>query len=273
MNAASTRVMIFDSGMGGLTVARAVMAVMPDADLVYAADNAAFPYGDWTPEQLVERMTTVLSTLIRAHRPDVIVIACNTASTVALAAMRQRFSLPFVGTVPAIKPAAERTESGIIGILATPGTVRREYTRALIDTYASHCRVILHGAPRLAELAERKLAGRNVEEADIRREILPVFRRRAGKATDTVVLACTHYPLLLDDIAAAAPWPVAYIDPADAIARQVCAVAGTASNDRRPQARRPPVAVFTGKRGLSDARLAAYERMGFARHEIVSVPR
>ena len=153
------RILVFDSGMGGLTVASAIRAELPQAELVYAADSAAFPYGAWREEPLVERIAAVVARLIDEIAPDAVVIACNTASTLALAELRSRHTLPFIGTVPAIKPAAAQTKSRIIGVLATRGTVTREYTQALIHTYAYHCRVILHGAPHLAEMAEARLAG------------------------------------------------------------------------------------------------------------------
>src|SRR5882724_5183560 len=150
----AARILLFDSGMGGLTVARAVRTQLPEAHLVYAADNAGFPYGAWKEEALVARIVEVVGRLIERADPHIVVIACNTASTIALAQLRERYKVPFVGTVPAIKPAAAHTKSGIIGVLATPGTVTREYTHSLIHTYAYHCKVFLHGATRLAEIAE-----------------------------------------------------------------------------------------------------------------------
>ncbi len=161
------RILLFDSGMGGLTVARAVRAEVPQASLIYAADNAAFPYGGWDEPVLVKRIVDVLGVLIARVKPDLAVIACNTASTLALVTLRATYPIPFVGTVPAIKPAAARTKSGLIGVLATPGTVQREYTRALIDTYAYHCRVFLHGAKRLAEIAEAKLKGQPADTQEL----------------------------------------------------------------------------------------------------------
>ena len=145
--------------MGGLTVARAVARQMPEAHLVYSADNAGFPYGAWKEKDLVKRIVMVIGQLITAVKPDVVVIACNTASTIALAELRAAYKVPFVGTVPAIKPAAAQTKTGVIGVLATPGTVSREYTHSLIHTFAYHCKVLLHGAPRLAEIAERNCEG------------------------------------------------------------------------------------------------------------------
>ena len=171
------RILLFDSGMGGLTVARAVAAQMPEAHLVYAADNAAFPYGAWKEQALIQRIVMVLGRLIDRVKPDVVVIACNTASTIALAELRAAYQAPFVGTVPAIKPAAAQTKTGVIGVLATPGTVSREYTHSLIHTFAFHCKVLLHGAPRLAEIAERKLKGHAIDLEELREEVAPCFAR------------------------------------------------------------------------------------------------
>ncbi|MEM8686115.1 MAG: glutamate racemase [Pseudomonadota bacterium] len=220
----SQRILIFDSGLGGLSVARAVVSRMPEAQTLYAADNDGFPYGDWPKEALVERIVAVLGRLIAESVPNVVVIACNTASTLALGTLRQRFSLPFVGTVPAIKPAAEVSESGIIGVLATPGTVDRDYTQALVDTFASHRTVVLHGCRHLADMAERCLHGKHLSDTDLAAEIAPVFVEQGGRRTDAVVLGCTHYPLIAGRIAAVAPWPVNLIDPSEAIARQVARV-------------------------------------------------
>ena len=258
------RILLFDSGMGGLTVARAVARQLPDAHLVYAADNAGFPYGAWKEEELVARILEVIGALIEKVEPHVVVIACNTASTIALAQLRDAYKLPFVGTVPAIKPAAAQTKSGIIGVLATPGTVSREYTHALIHTYAYHCKVFLHGAKRLAEIAEHKLKGRSVDLDELRREIAPVFRKRDGRSTDVVVLGCTHYPLLVEEIAQVAPWPVTYLDPAPAIARRV---ADVIDETPRPEAlgavpAHGTVFLTSPRGGASDA-LAAYAVMGF----------
>jgi glutamate racemase len=176
----SPRILLFDSGMGGLTVASAIREALPLAQLVYAADSAGFPYGAWEEVRLIERILAVVGKLIDASGPDLVVIACNTASTLALMQLREIYSVPFVGTVPAIKPAAQQTKSGIIGVLATPGTAKREYTQALIQTYAYHCKVFLHGAQKLAEMAEGKLLGTPVDADDLRDEIQPVFRHRGN---------------------------------------------------------------------------------------------
>lgn len=268
----AARILLFDSGMGGLTVARAVRQLLPQATLLYAADNAAFPYGAWDEPALVKRIVRVVGELIDRTSPDLVVVACNTASTLALAALREAYAVPFVGTVPAIKPAAAQTRSGIVGVLATPGTVKREYTRALIDTYAFHCKVFLHGAKRLAEIAEAKLKGIAPDTEELRAEIAPVFRKRDGKRTDVVVLGCTHYPLLLDEITRLAPWPVAYIDPAPAIARRTGELLKslTPAGGNNPQC--GGTVLLTAARSRNTESLAAYAAMGFPHYELADIP-
>jgi glutamate racemase len=267
------RILLFDSGMGGLTVARAVRMQLPNAHLVYSADNAAFPYGAWKEEALVRRIVGVIGALIEKVEPNIVVIACNTASTIALAQLREAYKLPFVGTVPAIKPAAAQTKSGIIGVLATPGTVSREYTHALIHTYAYHCKVFLHGAKRLAEMAEEKLKGRPVDLEELRQEMTPAFRQREGKKTDVVVLGCTHYPLLIEEMLKVQPWLVKYIDPAPAIARRVADVLDETPISEATKPVPPPNTVLlTSSRGDAADSFAAYAAMGFDRPEFLETP-
>ncbi len=220
-----TKILVFDSGLGGLTVFREIAAVRPDADLLYVADDAVFPYGALAEGALADRVVALFGKLIAAHRPDLAVIACNTASTIVLPALRQNFALPFVGTVPAIKPACAASATRRVSVLGTEATVAREYTRALIREFAQDCKVTLVGSKHLATHAEAELAGAPVGDADIRAELAPCFIDD-GKRTDTIVLACTHYPLLLDRLKQLAPWPVNYIDPAPAIARRVVDLLG-----------------------------------------------
>lgn len=266
------RVLLFDSGMGGLTVARAVRQQLPEAHLVYAADNAAFPYGAWKEEALVKRIVDVIGALTKRVEPHIVVIACNTASTIALAQLRDAYKVPFVGTVPAIKPAAAQTKSGIIGVLATPGTVSREYTHALIHTYAFHCKVFLHGAKRLAEIAEAKLKGSPVDLDELREEIAPAFRKRDGQRTDVVVLGCTHYPLLVEDMMKVAPWEVSYIDPAPAIARRVADVLDeTPLADAVTAVPERDTVILTSQRAGGSDSLAAYAKMGFCKSQFLEM--
>jgi glutamate racemase len=219
-------ILVFDSGLGGLTVYREIVAARPDARFVYAADDAAFPYGRFSERDLSGRVTSVMGTLIDRHRPDLIVIACNTASTLVLAELRMRFSLPFVGTVPAIKPACAASRTKRVSVLGTEGTVAREYTRALIRDFGQGCDVTLVGSKHLAVLAEAQLRGEAASDSAIMDELAPCFVETEGARTDTVVLACTHYPLLLDRLSALSPWPVTFVDPAPAIARRIIDLIG-----------------------------------------------
>lgn len=222
-------ILVFDSGLGGLTVLDAVRRARPDARYVYVGDDAAFPYGRLSEAALVARVLAVMERSLALHRPDLVVIACNTASTLVLPALRQRFATPFVGVVPPIKPAAAATRSRMITLLATPGTVARSYTHDLIATYAAACAVTLVGSPDLAGYAEAELAGVPVDDASLRAAIAPCFVTAAdGRRTDVICLACTHYPLLLPRLETLAPWPVTWIDPAPAIARRVVQLIGPA---------------------------------------------
>ncbi len=215
---------MFDSGLGGLTVYREFLEKLPCASYLYVADNAVFPYGDLRDEELVIRLLALFDVLVAREQPDLCVIACNTASTIALAPLRDHFEVPFVGTVPAIKTAAEQTASGLFSLLATPGTVKRPYTRALVEDFASQCDVTLVGAECLAELAEDFMRGKAVDRAQLAQILEPAFVEKNGERTDIIVLGCTHYPLLTEEMRKVEPWPVSYIDPAPAIARQGQAV-------------------------------------------------
>src|SRR5580704_17347271 len=225
--AAREKILMFDSGLGGLTVFREVAAARPGADYIYVADDAAFPYGAIAEQALVARVVALMGELIEAHHPDLIVIPCNTASTIVQPDLRKKFSLPFVGTVPAIKPACAVSITRRVSVLGTEATVKREYTRALIRDYAGDCKVTLVGAKKLAAYAEDDLAGAHVDDDAIREEIAPAFVDD-GSRTDTIVLACTHYPLLIERLRKLAPWPVNFIDPAPAIARRVTELLGPA---------------------------------------------
>lgn len=219
-------VLVFDSGVGGLSVARAIRAELPGLAIRYVADLAGFPYGDWDPQRLTSHCVALIGDLARAQPPCAVVIACNTASTLILPPLRAALDVPVVGTVPAIKPAAASTRTGVVAVLATPGTVRRDYTFDLIAQFAPDVAITLVGARRLARLAEEHMAGHPPDPAALAAEIAPCFVEKNGRRTDVIVLACTHYPLLLPELQAVAPWPVAWIDPAPAIARRLAGVLG-----------------------------------------------
>ncbi|MBX9825505.1 MAG: glutamate racemase [Xanthobacteraceae bacterium] len=262
--ASAANILVFDSGLGGLTVFREAIKTRPDARFVYAADDAFFPYGRQDERRLIARVLDVMGELMAAHRSDLVVIACNTASTIVLPHLRERFKVPFVGTVPAIKPACASSNSKLVTVLGTEATVKREYTRKLIAEHGNGCDITLVGSPRLAELAEAELKGAPIDDADIAAEIAPCFVERAGKRTDTIVLACTHYPLLLSRLQRLARWPVNFIDPAPAIARRLLDLLGPAVPGAPPQ---PAHAIFTSARKPAPPLAAALAHFGL--HEAV----
>lgn len=249
-------VLMFDSGVGGLTVLREARVLMPDRRFVYVADDAGFPYGAWEEDALRGHIVSLFGGLIAKHDPEIVVIACNTASTLVLADLRKAFpQTPFVGTVPAIKPAAERTRSGLVSVLATPGTVKRQYTRDLIGEWASKVHVRLVGSERLASLSETYMRQGFVDEEAVRAEIEPCFIEQDGRRTDIVVLACTHYPFLVNRMRKTAPWPVDWIDPAEAIARRALSLLTPVEEGARSETL-PDIAEFTtGKPDASTRRL------------------
>jgi glutamate racemase len=262
----SPGILIFDSGVGGLTVFREIARARPDARLVYAADDALFPYGKVPEDRLIERVVALTGELIEAHSPDLVVIACNTASVQVLPALRAQFGLPFVGTVPAIKPACAASQTKRVSVLGTEATVAREYTHALIRNFGQGCDLTLVGSARLAAFAEAALSGAPVDDDDIRAEIAPCFVEDGAERTDTIVLACTHYPLLLDRFERLAPWPVRWIDPAPAIARRVVELVGPATGARASAQAR---AVFTSGRKPSADLAAALANFGLEPGEFV----
>src|SRR5258708_27671024 len=230
-------ILVFDSGLGGLTVLREIVGARPDAHYVYVADDAFFRYGHHSEEEIVARVVPLVGELIATRTPDLVVIACNTASTLVMSHLRNAYKVPFVGTVPAIKPACAQSKTKRVSVLGTRGTVQREYTRALIRDFAQGCEVTLVGSPELASLAESALSGNEVGDAAISAELAPCFvgdRADEAARTDTVVLACTHYPLLLDRLIRLAPWPVDWIDPAPAIARRGSELLGPPRDQAAP---------------------------------------
>ncbi len=264
-------ILVFDSGLGGLTVFAEVLKARPDARFVYAADDAGFPYGRLTEAELVDRVLSVMDRLIALHRPDLVVVACNTASTLVLPYLRHRFSIPFVGTVPAIKPAAALTKTRRFAVLATPGTIARSYTHDLIETYAKGYDVILVGSKRLATLAEAEMRGKPAEDADILAELAPCFVDEDGRRTDVVTLSCTHYPLLLERFKTLAPWPVTFLDPAPAIARRVVQLLGYPLPGHE-QEEDEVVAVFTAGDGVDSVLQAVLAERGLPQVIVEPMP-
>lgn len=259
LNQSSThQILVFDSGVGGLSISAAIRARLPEARQSYLADDAFRPYGDKTEEALNYRIPSLLAPLCDVLDPDIVVVACNTASTTALPAIRAALNVPVVGVVPAIKPAAAQSQLCRIGVLGTPGTVRRAYVGDLIERHAKDCEVLLQGSVTLVEQAERKLRGETVEAAVLREATRPLFE---GDPIDVVVLACTHFPLLGEELANTAPYPVTWIDSGDAVARRVENLLSEVPN--RPQSERPEeVAYLTGP-DSDPQRRQAFQDYGF----------
>ena len=213
-------ILIFDSGVGGLSIAGPVRAALPDAPVVYAADSAGFPYGTKSEGEIAARVPALLGRLAERYRPRLIVIACNTASTIALPAVRAALDLAVVGTVPAIKPAAALSVTRTIGVLGTEATVRQPYVDDLAARFAGDCTVIRHGSAALVALAEGMLAGAAPDPAAVRAELDGLFDQPGGAAIDVIVNACTHFPLLAPVMTEVAP-DVRFVDGGPGIARRV----------------------------------------------------
>lgn len=240
-------VLMFDSGVGGLTVLDALRAQLPDAPVIYAADLAGLPYGEKSEAQIAARVSGLLGRMTERLKPRLVCIACNTASTIALASVREVLEVPIVGTVPAIKPAAAMTQSGAIGLLGTAATVRQSYVDQLEAEFAQGKRLLRHGAGELVAAAEAKLRGKPVDRAVIERAVNGLRSQPGGEEIDTVVLACTHFPLLIKELGQAFGPGVRFIDGAQGIARRIASL-----TQGQPFARaHADSALFTGSAGDS----------------------
>ncbi|MBX9747559.1 MAG: glutamate racemase, partial [Hyphomonadaceae bacterium] len=258
------RVLVFDSGVGGLSVFDAIAASGHALELDYAADNAWLPYGLKTDAQLRDRVPALLVSLVRQWAPDIVVVACNTASTIALQQVRAALPVPVVGVVPPIKPAAAQSKTGAIGLLATPATVRRAYTDDLIAQFADGKRVVRFGSAALVEAAEQKLRGEPPSSSAITEAIEGLFGAQGAADIDVVALACTHFPLLAEELAAAAPRGVTWLDSGEAIARRVAHLLIAGAGPTRVRH-----AGFTDA-GTARAVLPAFRARGFAEFLAIS---
>lgn len=259
-------ILFFDSGVGGLSVVAAARTLLPTAHFIYAADSAGFPYGTKSEAEIAARVPALLGRLVERYRPRLVVIACNTASTIALSVVRSALDVPVVGTVPAIKPAAFASKTRVIGVLGTEATVRQPYVDRLSAEFASDCTVVRHGSAALVELAEAKLRGERIASDAVKAAISGLFVAPDGDRIDTVVLACTHFPLLEAELAAAAPHPVAFVDGSAGIARRIAHL--TAGQDW-PSVAPPGIAVFTRVDDIVRALAPALTARGFP--EIVAL--
>ena len=233
--------LFFDSGVGGLSVLAPTRGLIPTAPIVYAADNAGFPYGMKSEAEIAARVPALLGRLVERYHPRLAVIACNTASTIALDVVRAALDLPVVGTVPAIKPAAELSRTRVIGVLGTDATVRQPYVDDLAARFAADCTVLRHGCAALVALAEAKLAGFPVSIQSVKEAVQPLLDQRGGERIDVLVLACTHFPLLADELAAVFPG-VTQVDGGAGIARRVAFLTREQGWPATPS---PGIAVFT----------------------------
>ncbi len=216
------RIAIIDSGIGGLTVTEAIKRVLPEESYFYCSDNAHFPYGEKSQEEVLQYTLKTAEKVMSRFQPDLLVVACSTASTIALEALRSRYDKPIVGVVPAIKPAAELSSTKVIGLLATQGTVNRPYTNDLIVKFASHCKVVKLGSSKLVQMAESKMAGEEVSLVDLQKELGAFL---ATPEMDSVVLGCTHFPVLKVELEKIAPRKMRWLEPGEAIARRVLELA------------------------------------------------
>lgn len=221
MSAKQPHILVFDSGVGGLSIVEAIKKTNPSCHLTYASDNAQFPYGTLETSQLIARVERVLTTVQKKISADIIVVACNTASTVVLPKIRSHFTQAIIGVVPAIKPAAEITTNKIIGLLATPGTINRNYTKELINDFAHDCEIISVGSSELVLLAEKKLQNKTISQEALEKITEPFRSNNNQSSPDTMVLACTHFPLLKNELMSVLPNITHWIDSGDAIARRL----------------------------------------------------
>lgn len=265
MTDAAAPILLFDSGVGGLTVLAETRLLLPDAPVIYAADNAGLPYGNKTEAQVAARVAGLLGRMTERYRPRLVCIACNTASTIALGMVREVLEVPIVGTVPAIKPAAMLTQTGVIGLLGTAATIRQGYVDRLEAEFAAGKRLLRHGAPELVAAAEAKLRGEAIDPAVFTRAAAGLRDQPGGAEIDTVVLACTHFPLVQAELAAAFGPGVRFVHGAEGIARRIAHL--TAGQDfARPA---PDIALFTQDGPEVPALSEALGQYGLNRIEIL----
>lgn len=256
------RVLFFDSGVGGLSVFKAVKELNNEIEAYYLFDNECFPYGNKTDSFLVERTERLIEKACARFELSAIVVACNTASTVALPELRFHINLPIVGVVPAIKPAAKLSKNKVIGILATPGTLSRKYTQDLIDSFASDCDVIKVGNANLAVIAENRLTTGKVDKKAITKILEPFTN--SSVVPDTVVLGCTHYPFVKDVIQEIMP-ETRLVDSGEAIGRRVKTVIKEAATIETKE--KLDRAFYTGTLENYDDRLQMVRKFGFKKLE------
>lgn len=262
--AASPPLLFFDTGIGGLSVLRETIKLLPDAPIVYAADYAGLPYGMKSEAELAARVPALLGRLVERYKPVLATIACNTASTIALDHVRSALNIPVVGTVPAIKPASLLTKSGVIGLLGTRATIRQPYVDRLAAEFAADKILLRHAAPDLVHAAEAKLRGERPDPRVIEEAISGLTDQAEGADIDTVILACTHFPLLRDELSEAAKQPIQFIDGAEGIARRI---AYLTSDISWPSEKPDGIFVTTGESSAIEPYRPALAKFGIRRVE------
>ena len=210
---------IFDSGVGGLSVFREIVRILPEEKYIYWSDNAHCPYGEKSRDYIIDRARAVTSFLIE-QGADIIVVACNTATAAAISTLREEFPVPFIGMEPAVKPAAQATRSGVVGVLATAGTLKATKYMDTRAKWARDVKIVEHIGQGFVELVEKGNVSGPEAESIVEKSVRPLIEAGA----DTIVLGCTHYPFLAETIMKAAGTPVTLIDPAPAVAKHLMEV-------------------------------------------------
>jgi glutamate racemase len=264
------KICIFDSGVGGLSIDQQIARHCPELIRIYCSDNAHFPYGTKSDDFITDRVPEVIKKLEETYHPDVFIIACNTASTVALDKVRKITDRPVIGVVPAIKPAALRSKTRRIALLATPATIRRTYTKKLIDDFSLGCEVLMIGSQQLVEQAELKLRHEKIDLALIKSVISPIFEDSSEQPIDSIVLGCTHFPLLLDDLRAIAPEHIQWHDSSDAIARRLIEILKS-FEAATPKLLEESMAVFTSDHQQINTLRPALRERGYSKTTILAI--
>ncbi|MEZ8722182.1 glutamate racemase [Vibrio pomeroyi] len=208
-------ILVFDSGVGGLSVYKEISQLLPNHNYIYVFDNEAYPYGELDQQVLIRRVQSIVASFVASHAIDIVVIACNTASTIVLPTLRANNLIPIVGVVPAIKPASLLANKAV-GLIATPATITRQYTHDLIKNFSSNKRVELLGSTRLVDMAEEKLRGEVINLQELQQILQPILN-----TIDVAVLGCTHFPLIKPEIQQVLGSNVLLVDSGKAIAKRV----------------------------------------------------
>ncbi|AQS40499.1 glutamate racemase [Shewanella psychrophila] len=213
----SKPILVFDSGIGGLTILDEIRQALPNENYLYLFDNARLPYGELGEQELISGCLSLITGFVQEESVSMVIIACNTASTLILPSLRAVLNIPVVGVVPAIKPAALLSRNKHIGLLATPGTIKRAYTHELIDQFASGCTVELYASSELVMLAEQKAAGNPITQHQLAQILRPIHQSEL----DTLVLGCTHFPILKREMQEYLGDKVLLLDSGKAVAARV----------------------------------------------------